>query len=97
MPRWHQRPWASITSRATAAIVGGYVLAALSVGLFSLLLPMPRVEAVLTSMLSSFLIYALTILWVFSTRTATRAWVGVSLPSALLALALWVVLPGTVA
>jgi len=57
-----------IAVRALAAILGGYVLTSLIVAGLSLVLPMSRAEAVLTSSLLSFLIYACLALWVFSAR-----------------------------
>ncbi len=86
--------WLSPLSRLCAAIIGGYVLAQLCIGLFSLL-PMPPVEAVLTTVLTAALVHVLALFWVFSTRTTASAWLGLCLPSAALGLALWLALPAT--
>lgn len=80
----------AVASRALAAIFGGYGLAALSAGCFSLVLvrwtDMPRSEAVVTATLLSFVWYVLAVIWVFATRSAWRAWIGLAIPSAVLAL-----------
>lgn len=81
--------WA-VFSRVMAAIIGAYVLTLLSIAVLALVLPMSRAESVLLSMLLSFLIYACAVLWVFATRSAWRAWVGMLLPSLLMAAGLGV-------
>lgn len=78
-----------VTSRAVAAVAGGYVLAALSAALLAVILPLPRADATLTGTMLSFLVFACAVIWVFAARTATRAWVGLLLPSAALGLAVW--------
>ena len=84
-------PWPErlgIVSRALAAIVGGYALAALCSVALALLLPLARSEAVTWGMLASFAVYAGTALWAFAASTAARAWGAlalavVALPAAL--------------
>lgn len=78
-----------VASRALAAIVGGYAVAALGAAALAVYLPLPRADAALTGTLLSFLIYAGAVIWVFAARDAGRAWLGVLLPAALLGLALW--------
>jgi hypothetical protein len=76
---------ASILSRLGAAAIGGYAFAVLASVLLSNVLPLPRPDAVLTAILSSFVFYTVAILWAFSARTARRAWTGllfVSVPFA---------------
>ncbi|SDG35200.1 MULTISPECIES: DUF3649 domain-containing protein [unclassified Duganella] len=77
--RWH------VFSRVLAAALGGYVLTSLiTVALAQLLsrtfgvLP---AAAVLSATLLSFAVYTVIVCWIFSTRSATRAWLGVALPS----------------
>lgn len=77
-----------LISRIVAAIGGGYVLAALS-SVAALALPMSKPQAVLTGMLASFLIYAGAVIWVFAVRSALKAWVGLLIVAAPLALAAW--------
>lgn len=74
-----------VASRSMAAIVGGYVLAALVTMLLSVSLPMARSEAVMTATLLSFAIYTCTVMWVFATRSALRAWLGLLIPAAVIA------------
>lgn len=68
----------AITSRAIAAIGGGYALAAGFAAALSLALAqwMPRVEAVLTATMLAWLAYALAAGWAFYARTAWGAWGG---------------------
>lgn len=74
-PRW------SIFSRVMAAILGGYLFTSIVIALLAIVLPGSRVEAVLTAMLLSFLIYACVVMWVFACRSASRAWTGILLSS----------------
>ncbi|KAB8058672.1 DUF3649 domain-containing protein [Janthinobacterium sp. FT14W] len=74
-----------VASRSVAAIVGGYVLAALVTMLLSVSLPMARSEAVMTATLLSFAIYTCVVMWVFATRSALRAWLGLLIPAAVIA------------
>lgn len=78
-----------VASRALAAILGGYGLAALSAAALAVFLPLSRADATLTGTMLSFLVYACAVVWVFAARTATRAWLGLLLPSAALGMALW--------
>ena len=74
-----------VTSRVLAAVVGGYLMAALASICLALWMPTVRADAVITGMMSSFVFYLLAVLWCFACRTAWRAWCGVMLPSALFA------------
>jgi hypothetical protein len=79
-----------LISRTVAALFGGYALAAL-VSVAALALPMSRPQAVLTGMLTSFLIYTGAVIWVFAVRSARRAWAGLLLAALpLLLAASWV-------
>lgn len=64
-----------LLSRIVAALCGGYVLAALT-SVATLALPMTPSEAVFTGMVSSILVYAAAVIWVFAAATARRAWLG---------------------
>lgn len=77
-----------VASRAIAAILGGYVVTALSTALLAVILPMVRIDAVLTATLLSFAVYTCAVLWVFAAGSAFRAWIGIVLPAALLGLGL---------
>lgn len=77
-----------VAARATAAIGGGYALAALSTAVLALLLPLAKADAVLTATMLSFAIYACAVIWVFAAKTAWRAWAGLAAPAAMLGLLL---------
>ncbi|WP_423460008.1 DUF3649 domain-containing protein [Ottowia sp. VDI28] len=81
-----------LVSRIVAAVLGGYVLAALS-SMAALALPTAAPQAVLTGMLASFAVYAGAVIWVFATRSATRAWVGLIVVAVPLGLVAWGVAP----
>ncbi|MGJ7613025.1 MULTISPECIES: iron transporter [unclassified Variovorax] len=85
-----------VASRAAAAIAGGYGVAALSAAVLALCLPaafgMARSEAVTTGTLASFIVFALAVMWVFAARTAARAWSGLAVAAAPLAVLLFVLL-----
>lgn len=78
-----------VASRAIAAIIGGYALAAASTAVLSVLLPMPRVDAVMTATLLSFTVYTCAAIWVFAARDALRAWLGIGLPTLVMGMGLW--------
>ncbi|KHL59357.1 DUF3649 domain-containing protein [Xanthomonas cannabis] len=87
---WFRRPWLGVLARTLAAIVGGYALASATNLLLALVLPMPRSEAVLTSMLVGIVVCACAPLWAFATASVWRAWAGIAVPAALMfALAAW--------
>lgn len=76
----------AVTSRVLAAVFGGYLLASMASACLALLLPMTRGDAVVSALLLAFVVYLLAALWCFACRSAWRAWLGVLLPSLLLAL-----------
>ncbi|WP_404809813.1 DUF3649 domain-containing protein [Methylobacillus caricis] len=84
----------AVASRIAAAVVAGYALASAVSILFALLLPVPRAEAVLASTMLSFAVYAGIVIWVFHARSATRAWIGLLVPLAVISLACWLLMPG---
>ena len=67
----------AVASRALAAIIGGYALTALATTALAIFLPLSRSEASMTATLLAFVIYTCVVLWVFATRSATRAWLGI--------------------
>jgi hypothetical protein len=74
----------AVASRSAAAIFAGYLLASVASICLAHWLPMARAEAVVTSMMLSFLVYLGAVLWCFACRSAWSAWIGVLLPSAVL-------------
>ena len=79
----------AVASRALAAIVGGYALTALATMALAIFLPMSRSEASMTATLLSFVIYTCAVLWVFATRSATRAWLGIVVSAIVLGALVW--------
>lgn len=75
-----------VFSRIVAATVGGYALATAMTVLLTLLWPAPKGQAVLATNMLGFVWYTIAVMWVFSTKSATRAWLGMLLPAALIAL-----------
>lgn len=75
----------AVTSRVLAAVLGGYLVSALASVSLTMWLPMARAEAVVTGMMSSFLIYLVAVLWCFACRNAWQAWIGLTVPSLVLA------------
>ena len=85
-----RRSRGALVSRIAAALFGGYALAALT-SVAALALPMGTVEAVLTGMQASFVVYAVAAIWVFAAKSARRAWLGLAVAAVpLLAAACWV-------
>ncbi len=82
----------SVASRALAATVGGYGLASLLAAALALILPMPRLEAVMTSVMVSLLAYAAIIMAVFHARSSMRAWMWLAGASVLLGPLVWLLL-----
>jgi len=78
----------SVLSRSIAAIVGGYAVSNLAAIAFASALPMPQAEAVMTSMMLSFLFYALAVIWAFSAKTAMLSWLGM-VSTGLIAVSIW--------
>lgn len=80
---------AAVLGRVLLAALGGYAVAALATGLLSLVLPMPRSEAVVTATLLSFALMVAVVVAVFAVRSLGRAALvvaGLALP---LGLGLW--------
>ena len=77
-----------VLSRVAAGAFGGYALSTMLSILLSRLMPMPRAPAVMTAVLLSFTVYTCAVLWVFAARTASKAWSGLLIPTAVCAV-LW--------
>lgn len=73
----------AVAWRTLAAVAGGYALSAAACVALSVALPMARAEAVVTATLLSFVIYTVAVLWAFATRSVTRAWLGIMVPTLL--------------
>jgi hypothetical protein len=75
---------ADILARVLAGFVGGYALASAASLSLSIVLPLPRADAVLAATLPSFAVLAGAIIWAFAARSAIFAWTGILVPAALL-------------
>ncbi|MFL9925734.1 DUF3649 domain-containing protein [Herbaspirillum lusitanum] len=78
-----------VLSRVLAAILGGYVLSALCTVMVSHGLPLGRADAVMTATMLSFIIYTCAVIWVFAVHSALRAWIGILIPTLVLAAIYW--------
>ncbi|MBL8269675.1 DUF3649 domain-containing protein [Steroidobacter sp.] len=81
-----------VASRVAAAAVGGYALTSAVTVLLSLIWPISKADAVASATMLSFTLYAVVIIWVFCTPTATRAWAGVVGATAVVTLACWLLM-----
>ncbi|MFL1528362.1 DUF3649 domain-containing protein [Pseudomonas sp. O230] len=75
----------AVASRVLAAVAGGYIVAALASVSLTLWVPMARADAVVTGMMTSFLAYLCAVIWCFACRSAWQAWLGLIVPSLVLA------------
>jgi len=76
-----------------AAAAGGYVFATVLSIWLSRVLPGRAATALMVALLSSFVLYAAAVLWVFAARTAARAWLGLALPVVLFGAWAWLLAP----
>lgn len=86
---WLSAPWLPTFSRSVAAIVGGYAFASVLTAFLALTLPLARSQAVLAAMLIAIAAYACAAMWVFATSSATRAWIGLAVPTLVMAAVVW--------
>lgn len=86
-----------VLSRVIAAIVGGFLLANLISILLSYIVysfsSVAKADGVNISILSSFLLYAASIIWVFSAKTARQAWLGLLIPALFSAVGIYLLMP----
>ena len=73
-----------VAMRTLAAVIGGYVLASLAAALLGTMLPMDRVDAVMTGTMVALLVFPCAVMWSFAARSAARAWAGLAVPTAVL-------------
>lgn len=69
----------AVLSRFFIAIVGGYFFTAVSVSLLSVVVPVPKVDAVLLSVSASILIYALVFIYSFYIHSLKTVWISILL------------------
>ncbi|QOT79215.1 DUF3649 domain-containing protein [Cupriavidus basilensis] len=75
-----------VACQVLAATLGGYALASLFAAMLALALPVvagvSRAASVLVATLLAFAFYTAVAIWVFSTRSAMRAWAGLVIGAA---------------
>lgn len=84
----------SVFSRVLAAAFGGYALTSAAAVLLALIWPAPKAQGVLWGGMLSFAVYTTAVIWAFTTRSATRAWVGMLGSALLCAGAAWLLKGG---
>lgn len=83
----------AVAARSATAVIGGYLFSYAAAIWLSHILPMARVEAVMSGLLASFCFYAGAIIWAFGARTVTRAVVGIALSTAIVGFLAWSAAP----
>lgn len=78
-----------VAARAVAAILVGYLFAALSTAVLARLLPGGPEEATIAATLLSFAVYATVVVWCFADPKTWRVWLGLIAGCALLGGVLW--------
>ena len=78
-----------VAARVLAAVLLGYLLTNTSAVLLGFLLPMSKVDSVLTASLLSFAIYTAIIMWIFSVKTLRTVWLGLGLASVVTGVGAW--------
>lgn len=76
-------------SRIVAAILGGYAFTYAFTAALARLLPLDKVDALISASLLSFAVYTGAILWAFACRSAARAWAGLALAVPLAVVGFW--------
>lgn len=64
----------AIASRITAAVCGGYYVAYACTALLTVVLPMDRINRLMTASLLSFVVWCAAAIWVFAARNTWRGW-----------------------
>lgn len=80
--------WA-VLSRVAAAVLGGYAFTYAFTAALARLLPLDKVDAMISASLPSFAVYTAAMLWAFTCRTAWRAWAGLMLAVPLALIGFW--------
>lgn len=78
-----------VGARILAGTLGAYAFASVVAAAVAPLLPLRRDEAVTAAALIAVVACPVAVMWAFAARTAGRAWIGLVLPGAALALAGW--------
>lgn len=70
----------NVTCRVLIALVGGYLLSALSAIAIATNLPGDKINSIITGLMCTFIIYTVTVIFVFAAKTTLRAGIGVLVP-----------------
>jgi hypothetical protein len=81
--------WAAVGGRIVLAIIGGYAFTYAATAALARVLPLARYDAAAVSMLASFVIYLIFVLWAFATHSSTRVFLGVMAGLPLAAIGFW--------
>ena len=76
-------------SRIIAAIVGGYGFTYAFTAALVRVLPVNKLDALISATLLSFAVYTGAVLWAFACRSARRAWAGLALALPLAVIGFW--------
>lgn len=79
----------AVLNRILAGLGGGYLLVAAAASGLAAILPLPRIEAVVTAQIVAYILFVLAALAVFVPRRGTTAWAIILLPCALFTLVGW--------
>jgi hypothetical protein len=70
----------NVTCRVLIALVGGYLFSMLSAVLIATHLPGDKINSIITGLMCTFIIYTVTVIFVFAAKTTFRAGMGVLVP-----------------
>jgi len=74
----------AVTARIGAAVLMGYAITYVAAGAASLVMPLPRTEAVLWASIASFMVYTAVAIYAFAAASVLRMWRDLLLVLALL-------------
>jgi len=77
---------ANLAGRISAALFGGYALAYGFTAFFSVYLPLPRPDRVVTASLLCFAVWVAAVIYAFAARSALAAWLLIAVLATLLLL-----------
>lgn len=83
-----------MVARCVAAVLGGYGCTQVASIVVAHLVPGSRADGVLVATMTSFLVYTGAITWSFAAASTRRAWIGLLVPTVLLALPAWWIASG---
>lgn len=84
-----RKAWPDIAARVVLAILGGYAFTYAATAALARLLPLDRVDALVTASLPAFAIYLAVILWAFAAASIRRLVAGLSSALPLAVIGFW--------